>query len=94
MLNLVLETGDLLDDFLALVALVLLVGPALGYGAVDVVDGLGDDDGPALAAGGPAKGRAVGSGVALVFRIMLHSVREDFVTVRGIKSLFWGVEGR
>lgn len=56
-LDLVLEGAELLNDALALGLLVGVVG--LGDGLVDVVDGAGEDDGPALANGFVGKGEGV-----------------------------------
>lgn len=53
MLDFVFQAGELLDDLLAFLGALGVV--ALGSGSVAIVDGLGDDDGPPLAGGGPAE---------------------------------------
>lgn len=55
--NLVLEVAELLDDLLALGNLLGIVH--LGDGAVDIVNGLGKDDGPSVADRVVGEGRDV-----------------------------------
>lgn len=55
--NLVLEVAELLDDLLALGNLLRVIH--LGDGAVDIVNGLGEDDGPSVADRVVGEGRDV-----------------------------------